>query len=293
MRVSVAGVLFAICVSLCVVFAAPTPASAQGKKQSVASLLKKGQGFFDEQRYEESIQTLSAALMRPGIAKEEKVEVYKLLAYNYIVLQREDEADGAVRGLYVLDQDYMLPETESPRFRDFFVKVKEGWVADGRPGLEEDKPTGPALSKVKIKFTPPAQVDAGAPIRIEGSIDDPDAMVSVVRVFYRQGSAGKFVDVKAKYAMRKFSVDIPDSVVEAPLVEFYVVAFDNGLLPVSAKGDADVPLRIAVNDGGGVLTSPWFWIPVSVAVVAAVVIPVIVLTTRTTDSTVRINVFEQ
>ena len=286
------GLLLALLLAFCAVTAAPTIAHAQSKKQSVASLLKKGQELFDEQRYEESIQTLSAALMRPGIDKQEKVDVYKLLAYNYIVLQRDDEADGAVRGLYAQDPDYVLPETESPRFRDFFVKVKEEWEAEGRPGLQVDKPEGPAASKVKIKHASPAQVDAGATISVEGSIDDPEAQVAVVRVFYRQGSDGKFVGVKAKYAMRKFSVDIPAQVVEAPLVEYYVVAFDNGLLPVASRGDADVPLRIAVNDGGGVLTSPWFWVPVSVAVVAAVVIPVVIVTTRSSEATVRVNVFE-
>ncbi|MEQ9323074.1 MAG: hypothetical protein RIF41_28165 [Polyangiaceae bacterium] len=288
----VVGLLVALLLAFCALTAAPAIAHAQGKKQSVSSLLKKGQELFDEQRYEESIQTLSAALMRPGIDKAEKVDVYKLLAYNYIVLQRDDEADGAVRGLYAQDPDYVLPETESPRFRDFFVKVKEEWEAEGRPGLQVDKPEGPAASKVKIKHASPAQVDAGATISVEGSIDDPEAQVAVVRVFYRQGSDGKFVGVKAKYAMRKFSVDIPAQVVEAPLVEYYVVAFDNGLLPVASRGDADVPLRIAVNDGGGVLTSPWFWVPVSVAVVAAVVIPVVIVTTRSSEATVRVNVFE-
>jgi hypothetical protein len=291
------ALLLALVVACCVVIGAPTSALAQqpeSKKQSVQSLLEKGQTLFDEQRYEESIQTLSAALMRPGIDKTEKVAVYKLLAYNYIVLQRNDEADGAVRGLYAQDPDFALPETESPRFRDFFLKVKEEWEADGRPGLEEDKPEGPAPPpNVKIKYTPPAQVDPGASIHVEGKIDDPDAKVAVVRVHYRTGSKGKFKDVKAKYAMRKFSIDIPAEAVEAPLVEFYVVAYDNGLLPVASRGDADVPLRVAVNEGGGVLTSPWFWVPVSVAVVAAVVIPVVFVTTRSEDATVRVNVFEQ
>jgi len=289
----VLGLVVALFVAFCVVTVAPTAAQAQSKRQSVATLLKKGQELFDEQRYEESIQTLSAALMRPGIDKTEKVDVYKLLAYNYIVLQREDEADGAVRGLYAQNPDFVLPKTESPRFRDFFIKVKKAWEAEGRPGYEEDKPEGPPKPNVKIKYTPPAQVDAGASIRVEGTIDDPDAKVAVVRVYYRRGSDDKFVDVKAKYAMRKFSVDIPADVVEAPLVEFYVVALDNGLLPVASRGDADVPLRVAVNEGGGVLTSPWFWVPVSVAVVAAVVIPVVFVTTRSSEANVNVNVFAQ
>src|SRR2546426_5129173 len=107
----------------------PGDALAQkGGKQSVAALIKKGQDFFDDQRYEESIQTLSAALLRPEIAKSEKLEVFKLLAFNYIVLDKSEEADGAVRGLLVTDEGFELPKSESPRFREFFEKTRKKWV---------------------------------------------------------------------------------------------------------------------------------------------------------------------
>ena len=90
--------------------AAPSAAFAQpagkAEKASVSSLIQRGSALFDDAEYEESIQTLSAALLRPGSSKQEKAEIYRLLAYNYIVLKRMDEADAAVRGLYVLDETY-------------------------------------------------------------------------------------------------------------------------------------------------------------------------------------------
>ena len=122
-------------------------AYAEGAKQSVSGLIKKGQDLFDEQLYEESIQTLSAALMRPGIGKNEKVEVYRLLAYNYIALQRNDEADAAVRGLLVLDESFELPDTESPRFRDVFKSVRKKWIAD-----EQDRRPPPFPKKTMRQF---------------------------------------------------------------------------------------------------------------------------------------------
>ncbi len=284
-------VLIAMLLGLCLGLALPGVSYAQAKKkQTVASLIKKGQKHFDEQKYEESIQTLSAALMRPGIAKEEKVSVFQLLAYNYIVLQRNEEADGAVRGLLVLDEAYDLPETESPRFRDFFKKVREDWEEDGKPGLKTD--VGPAASRVKINHQSPAEADPGATLSLEGEVEDPEVEVSAVAVSFRAGTKGKFKTKKAKYAMRKFSVDIPGDVVEPPLVEYYIEARDKAGLPVAIRGDAENPLRIAVSESGGVLTSPWFWIPVSVAVVAAVVIPVVIVTTSSSDSQVTVNIFE-
>ena len=63
-------------------------------------------------------------------ATAEKIEIYRLLAYNFIILKRTDEADAAVRGVLVLDENFTLPPTESPRFRDFFAADarRSGWT---------------------------------------------------------------------------------------------------------------------------------------------------------------------
>ena len=63
-------------------------------------LITRGKNLFDDQQYEESIQTLSAALLRPNNTKEQRIEIYRLLAYNYITLNRKEEAESAARGLF-------------------------------------------------------------------------------------------------------------------------------------------------------------------------------------------------
>jgi hypothetical protein len=263
---------------------------ARAQTQSVEKLIEKGQSFFDEQRYEESIQTLSAALMRPGTAKKERVEVFKLLAYNYIVLQQTLEADGAVRGLLVLDEDFELPETESPRFRDFFNNVRTKWEEEGKPGVAKGG-QAVVLRKVKIKHDAPEQVDPDVAIKVNGSVEDPDSDVAELELFYRTGSKGKFISGKTRYKAGKFSGEIPGKLVQAPIVEYYVEAKGSDGLPVGNRGDAELPLRVAVA-GDSIVSSPWLWVPLSVAVVAAVVIPVAVVTTRQNDSEVTVNVFD-
>ncbi len=96
--------------------ACPSDAWAQ---KSAQDLVQRGRSLFDDQQYEESIQTLSAALLRPNNTKQQRVDIYRLLALNYITLNRKDEAESAVRGLLALQPDYALPANESPRFRDF------------------------------------------------------------------------------------------------------------------------------------------------------------------------------
>jgi len=282
LRIMAATLLLTLCVGL----VGPSLAHAQ-KKQSAAAWIKKGQDFFDEQEYEQSIQILSPVSLRPDISKSDKIQVYKLLAYNYIVLQKKEEADGAVRGLLVLDENYELPDTESPRFRDFFTSAKKGWIDDRKPGL--DKPT--TVPTVKITHTGPAQVDKGEAVKLTGEVDDPKTVVGKVTLWYRKGTTGKFKPKRVKYAVRKFSVEIPASVVEPPLIEYYIEAVDENRLPVGYRGDATSPLRIAVPEGESIVSSPWLWVPVGVAVAAAVVV-VVVVVTSTSESTVSVNVYE-
>ncbi|MEM9692015.1 MAG: hypothetical protein AAGA56_05700 [Myxococcota bacterium] len=272
----------------------PFQVKRKAKTQSVKGLIKKGQTAFDEQRYEESIQILSAALMRPGVGSGERVRVFKLLAYNYIVLQRKEEADAAVRGLLALDPEYQLPNTESPRFRDFFRDTRKRWEEEGRPGLKEEKEARVAPAAfVRLRHAPPAQVDSQMTVSLDGTVDDPKAKVDRMDIFYRKSGEKTFSRRAVKFAIRKFSAEIPGEFVEPPLVEYYFQAVDRAGLPVAGSGDAELPLRIVVAEERSIVESPWLWVPVSVAVVAAVVIPTVVLTTRQRESTVNVNVFEQ
>ncbi len=264
----------------------------KGGKQTVAALIKKGQDFFDDQRYDESIQTLSAALLRPEISKSERIEVFKLLAFDYILLEKKDEADGAVRGLLVTDETFELPAAESPRFRDFFAATKKKWIEEGKPGAKPEGDGGPKAAAVKIKHASPAQVGKGADVQLTGEIEDPEGAVTQVRLYYRVSSTEKFKSLKVKYAVRKFSAEIPSASVQPPVVEYYLEALDEKGIPVATRGDADTPLRIAVPEGSSVVKSPWLWVPVSIAVVAAIVIPIVIVTTRTNQSSVTINVSE-
>ncbi|MBI4954485.1 MAG: hypothetical protein HY908_20845 [Myxococcales bacterium] len=267
----------------------PTTAHAQPK--AVDTLVKRGQELFDNAQYEESIQTLSAALMRPGIGRRDKVEVFRLLAYNYIVLGRTEEADAAVRGLLVLDEAYELPESESPRFRDFFGQTRKKWESEGKPGKEEPG-AAPAGPSVTIKHASPAQVDADSPISLDGTIEDPAGSVARVKLYYRTGSTGKFESAPVQYTMLRFTAEIPAAAVAPPLVEYYLEALDENGIPAALRGDAETPLRVAVPEGSSVISSPWLWVPVSLVVVGGIVATVVVLTTRTTTSTVTVGVFE-
>ena len=114
------------------VHAVALPALAQPPPKD---LVQRGHELFDDQRYEESIQTLSGALVRPSNTPQQKLEIYRLLALDHITLGHAEEAENFVRALLAAQPDYELPRSESPRFRDFFAAVRAKWEAEGRPGI--------------------------------------------------------------------------------------------------------------------------------------------------------------
>lgn len=268
-------------------------AAPAAKRSTVASVLEKGRDLYDDARYEESIQALSGVVVRSEATKEERLEAYKLLAFNNIALAKNDEADAFVRALYVLDETFELPKSESPRFREFFEKAKKAWEAEGKPGKGAD---GAAVESknVAVKHTPAAQIESGTALKIEGTIDDPEVVVEKVQLFYRSGASGKFSAKSLAYSMGAFRGEIPSSAVTPPLVEYYVLALDKAGLPLSSRGDADGPLRVVVpEESKSVIESPWFWIPIGAVVVTGVVLGAVLGTQLGgSESTVRVNVRE-
>lgn len=226
--------------------------SAQGSNASADTqpqdLIAKGLQLFEDQQYEDSIQTLSAALLRPNNTKEQKIEIYRLLALNYITLNRKDEADNAVRGLLVVEPNYELPSSESPRFRDFFSDARAKWEAEGRPGLEK---AAPSATTVSLRHGSPSSAEKGKTIELRAKLEDPDGQAASVKLFYRAGSRGEFQEVDATITDGAVRARIPGASVKPPVLDYYFeVRGETGQL-VAYRGDAQAPLRIAVPDGGG------------------------------------------
>jgi hypothetical protein len=222
------------------------PRGGQARPQGQQDLIERGRALFDDQQYEESVQSLSAALVRPNNTKAQKLEIYRLLALNYITLSRKDEAEGVVRGLLAIQPDYALPTSESPRFRDFFAAVKVKWESEGRPGLVVE--TAAAPLPVTMLHNSPAQAERRKQLDLTATLSDPQHRVMVVKLFYRHGSAGKFDDTEAEVEGEHVRAAVPPEAVEPTLVEYYIQGFDKGGLPVVSRGDAEAPLRVAVPE---------------------------------------------
>jgi hypothetical protein len=241
--------------------------------------------MFEDQRYDESLQTLTAALLRPGVSKDDRIQIHRYLAYNYIALSRLDEAESAVRGLYALNPSFALQSNESPRFRDFFAAVKKRWDAEGRPGLVSDTSAAPQPKAVVIRHVSPAEREHDQEIILTGQLDDPEHRSASVRVHYRTGTEGKFTEVQASFESVRFRASIPPAAVQPPLLEYYIEIHDSSGLPIATRGDASAPLRIPIPaEDRSLFASPWFWTGTTAAIVGGVLAGVLLSSKKSESS---------
>lgn len=257
-------------VALCCSLALSSSALAQRNNP----LIRQGQELYDELRYEEALQVLSAALVRAGNTEAERGTTYRLLAFTYLALGRPEEAEGAYRSLLALVPEFAVPSDLSPRFREFFTQAAQRWEADGRPGVSTAPP-----APVSIVHSSPAQADPEQAVPLAATLDDADGRVARLVVAYRQGTSDVFRRLDCeRQPDGVFTATIPGEDVAPPLVEYYFEALDAAGLPIAARGDVAAPLRIAVEGGGSVVSKWWFWTIVGVVAVGAAATTAVVLT---------------
>jgi tetratricopeptide (TPR) repeat protein len=235
-------------------------------------LIARGQQEYDDLRFEEALQTLSAALVRSGNSQAQQAHIYRLLAFTYLALGREEEASGAYRSMLPLDPSFEPGEELSPRIREFFGQVKQQWIAEGRPGSTPPPP-------VDIRHRSPPRAERGQAVELSAEIEDPASRVDRLVLAYRQGTEAVFnrLDTERR-PDGQYVATIPGEHIAPPLVEYYFEAIDAQGLPIAARGDVAAPLRIAVPAPGGenLLEAWWLWTIIGVVVVGGVVAGIVI-----------------
>lgn len=231
-------------------------------------LIAQGIQEYNNLMYEESVETLSAALMRAGNTPEQLIEIYRYLGLNYLLLDMPDEAAGAFTKLLVIDENWAFdPVSTSPKIVTFFNMVKKQWIEDGKPGKKVD----PAQTQVKIKHRVPDEGVKGEPIHLKFVLTDPELAVAALFIYYRTEQG--FLAVKAMPETTPaqettYMATIPGDAAMPPHVDYYVEAQDIGGDVLNSRGDVDAPLRVTIPEkgGGSVAKKWWFWTILTVAV---------------------------
>jgi hypothetical protein len=258
--------------ALLVAAALAAPAAGLAQAGPNAQLVAAGRQQFDDLRYEEAVQTLSAALLRRGNTAEQEVAIYELLALSYLALNRDEESEGAFRLMLARDPGHALGASQAPRIRDFFQGVAERWRREA-PAAAPPGEGARAERPVTIDHRSPAQQTAGVALTLTAQITDPDRRAEALVLAYRPGSRGLFRRLRTHRSAGVFSATVPPEEVRAPVVEYYLEAVDPRGIAVSSRGDAFAPLRVVVPraEATPITARWWFWTGAA-AVVAAVAV---------------------
>ncbi|MFH1435646.1 MAG: hypothetical protein ABIJ56_08010 [Pseudomonadota bacterium] len=237
-------------------------ASAPAHAQEANPLIQQGISQYNELEYESSINTLSAALIRPGNSNDDKITIYRYLGLNYLILGREAEADGAFRSLLAIDEDWALdPVSTSPKVLEFFASTKQQWIADGKPGMEQ--PVKVSTVKIFHKLPDKGVRDEDNYLKIE--LENPKKIPVKVAVLYRKSSDEKFNETFANMSgysndMQRvvYMATIPGADVQPPSVEYFIEVRNTKGEVLSSKGEETAALRIPVPEEGK-KKKTWLW----------------------------------
>ena len=226
-------------------FVGVSTASAQDNNP----LIEEGESLYDELRFEEALQTLSAAYVRAGNSNASRARILRTLAFTYLALGREAEAAGAYRSMLAIEPEFVPGSDVSPRFRAFFANVRQSWEQEGRPGSAPPAP-------VSIQHVSPPQADPGDSVELRAALDGATERIASVVLAYRQGTSDVY---------QRLDTTFVDG-------EYYFEGLDAGGLPVAARGDVAAPLRIAVEGegSGSIFRKWWFWTAAAVVIGGAV-----------------------
>ena len=104
-------------IGLALAFACTLVVVPRADAQRGNPLIERGIGEYDDLRFEEALQTLSAALVRTGNTAEQQGQIYRYLALTYLALDREEEAAGAWRSMLAIDPGQEASSDISERLR--------------------------------------------------------------------------------------------------------------------------------------------------------------------------------
>ncbi len=252
---------------------APALASAQQAiPETDNELLRQGLQLYEEMEYERSVETLSAALIRPGNSVGDQLLIFQTLGTLYVFLNRQQEAEVALERLLCIDGAFDFGEYASPRITQVFDRVRQQWQESGSPCPDQVGSGQPEAAPVTMDHESPDTANPGETLELQVSIEDPDLRVNSVILFYRvQGEEGFDQTPATMVSAGVFEAAIPGDAVGAPAAVYYIQAVSDGGDPLAALGTPRAPLRVPVSSGErrSIARTWWFWTIVGVVVVGA------------------------
>jgi hypothetical protein len=244
-----------------------------------------GEAAFRDLEYDRAIEILQKAV-RQTLTREEKVAAYKTLALCHVAVDKKELAIVDFENVLRVDESFELDRTSSPRERAAFEEAKArvamGQVETNRGARE--------LTRLRPQVTP-AQPRAGDAVHMR--VYYPGGMAEKLGLFYRTRGLGLYNRMQVGGdSAGHFELTVPGARVQAPGLEYYMVALDENGASVAKAGSLPRPLLLSVTElHKPVFKRGWFWGVIGgLALAGAGVATAVVLTRPTVSSTTPTSV---
>jgi hypothetical protein len=249
-----------------------------------------GVAAYNDLDYDKAIDRLQKAL-RTTLTRQEKLVAYKTLASCHYALGKRDLAVLDFQNVLRIDDAFELGRGSPPAERAA-LEVAKARVATGRVPSGADTH---ALTPLKPEVTPKTPL-SGKPVSMR--VFYPGGLADKMSLFYRTRGFGIYNRLEAAGdTAGHFSLTVPAAQVQAPGIEYYLVAFDDSGASVAKAGSLARPWLIDVSlSRKPIYKRGWFWgVFTGVLVAGAGVATALVLTrnqvTSTTPTTVTVSPF--
>ncbi len=237
--------------------------------------LHRVQKLYKSLDFERVIRLSARILKRRKTKSRTRLEVLRLQASAFAVLNRITEAENTFRLLLRSEPDYQLSEDTPPKILAIFLKVRveEQALRDQTRALERAR----LIKTLKFIGDPPSKPTGGQPIPFSYRVRDPRSVVAVVRVLYRRMGDKEYSSLPLKQQSNgDWTGAIPASWTANKsgfAMEYFVSTLDADDAPLLEMGAAAKPLVLPVL-AGQVSTSKfyktwWFWSLVAVVAVSS------------------------
>jgi tetratricopeptide (TPR) repeat protein len=246
-----------------------------------------GVAAYNDLEYDKAIERLQKAL-RTTLTREEKLVAYKTLAFCHFAVGKRELAVQDFQMVLRIDDSFDLDRRSPPAERAVFEEARAR-VATGRAPSNVDTH---ALSTLKPEISPP-KPKAGQAVQMR--VFYPGGLAQTMDLFFRTRGLGLYTRLEAKGdAAGHFNLNLAPAQVQAPGIEYYLIALDDSGASVAKAGSLARPWLIDVTPvKKPVYKRGWFWgvLVTSVVVAGAAVGTSLALTrnTNTSSSTVTLS----
>jgi hypothetical protein len=240
-----------------------------------------GVAAYENLDYDKAIERLQKAL-RTTLTRDEKLVAYKTLAHCHFAVGKRSDVVVDFQNVLRIDVSFELDQRSPPGERAALEEAKAR-VATGKATAVDE--SSYALSPLKPEIAPLKPL-AGQPVRMR--IFYPGGLADHMSLFFRTRGLGIYSRIEAKGdAAGHFVLNLAPTQVQAPGVEYYLVALDENGASVAKAGSLARPRLIDVTAVKKPLYKRgWFWgvLVTSVVVAGAAVGTTLVLTRNTVTS---------